>query len=121
MEKNETFDFFVNAKLPDQDGWKRDFSDTHFVERYLKGYLILSQMHQKEINQIAKTTEKHQKKAATQINKLTAEVKKLNTILISFVTSQEQMTFDFKALKKRNESAIKMLNEHINKDIEKNV
>ena len=100
------FEQFLDAELPD-GGWKRDFSDTHFVERYLRGYLILSRMQQTEITKIAKTMEKQQKKTQKQTSQLMQEIKKLNSILIDLVRKQKQLDLDFRALTRRNESVLK--------------
>ena len=101
-----TFEQFLDAELPD-GGWKRDFSDTHFVERYLRGYLILSRMQQTEITKIAGTMEKQQKKTSKQTTQLTTEIRKLNIILIDLIRKQEQLDLDFRALRQRNESVLK--------------
>lgn len=86
---------------------ERNWNDGEFVERYLRGYLVLFNMNLEETKKFAEQFLKESKKNNVIQNKLIKEIKQLNDNFENILIKYDQLSFEFKTLRTRVETLIK--------------
>ena len=94
---------------------ERNWNDGEFVERYLRGYLILFKMNLDKTTQMNEQFVKESKKSNKTQNKLLIEIKRLNNNFGNIILKYEQMKLEFHTVRERVELLVKQVDKHFNK------